>query len=276
MKTLKDRVAVVTGAAGGIGRAVSIELARNGCALAVSDVNEGGLAETTAAIRALGARVCSHTVNVADKERMRKYADEVAAEHGAVHILVNNAGVSIGGRFEEHTIEDWEWIMGVNFWGLIYGCKFFIPHLRRAGEGHIVNMSSMFGLAGTPLQSGYSTTKFAIRGLSETLWIELKHLNIGVTVVIPCGIRTEIANSMRFKNNEMIPFTLDTINNSPITPEDVARKIVQAILKNKIRILIGQTTYMIDLITRLSPTISLQVAQRGYRRGEFTSGIVPS
>ena len=273
MKTLNERVAVVTGAASGIGRATSIELARNGCVLAISDVNESGLAETADAIRALGARVCAHKVNVADKERMRQYPDEVVAEHGAVHIVVNNAGVSIGGRFEEHTLEDWEWLWGINFWGLVYGCKFFLPHLKRAGEGHIVNMSSMFGLMGTPLQSAYSTSKFAIRGLSETLWTEFKQLNIGVTTVIPCGVRTEIANTMRFKNNEMIDASRDGINTAPLSPEHCARAIIQAIVKNKMRVLVGPPAYFVDFIKRLFPVLAQIIALRGYRHGKFTSDV---
>ena len=272
MKTLKDRVVVVTGAASGIGRATSIELARNGCVLAISDVNENRLAETADAIRALGARVCTHKVNVGDKERMRQYPDEVVAEYGAVHIVVNNAGVSIGGSFEETAIEDWEWLMGINFWSVVYGCKFFLPHLKRAEEGHIVNMSSSFGLMGIPLQSAYSASKFAIRGLSETLWIELKRLNICVTTVIPSGVRTEIANTMRFRNTKMIDFTRNAINTSPLTPEQCARSIVQAIMNNKMRVLVGQTAFFIDFFKRLSPVLTLNMAQKGFQRGGFTGG----
>ena len=273
MKTLKDRVAVVTGAASGIGRATSIELARNGCVLAISDVNENGLAETADAIRALGARVCTHKVNVGDKERMRQYPDEVVAEHGAVHIVVNNAGVSIGGSFEETTLEDWEWLMGINFWSVVYGCKFFLPHLKRAGEGHIVNMSSMWGLMGIALQSAYGTSKFAIRGLSETLWIELKQFNIGVTTVIPCGVRTEIANTMRFKNNNMINSFRNTINTSPITSEQCARAIVQAIMNNKMRVLVGPQAFFIDFLKRLFPVLLQTIALKGYERGDYTGGV---
>ena len=272
MKTLKDRVAVVTGAAGGIGRATSIELARNGCVLAISDVNESGLAETADTIRALGARVCAHKVNVGDKERMRQYPDEVVAEHGAVHIVVNNAGVTIGGSFEETSLEDWEWLMGINFWSVVYGCKFFLPHLKRAGEGHIVNMSSMWGLMGIPQQSAYGTSKFAIRGLSETLWIELKRLNICVTTVIPSGVRTEIANTMRFKNNNIIDSFRDTINTSPLTAEQCARSIVQAIMNNKMRVLVGQQAFFIDFFKRLSPVLPQIMAYKNYQRGEFTGG----
>jgi short-subunit dehydrogenase len=266
MKTLKDRVAVVTGAAGGIGRATSIELAKNGCAVAISDVNEAGLAETAAAITALGARVCSHTVNVADKNRMERYADEVVAELGAVHILVNNAGVSVGGTFEEQTLDDWEWLMGINFWGVIYGCKFFLPYLKRSEEGHIVNMSSMFGLMGAPLQGSYCTSKFAIRGFSEALWTELKQDNIGVTVVHPCGVRTDIAKSMRFRNQEMIADGMKMIDTSPILPEHVATAIIQAIVKNKMRVLIGQTTFFIDFFKRLHPALPQIIAQKGFQK----------
>ena len=141
---------MVTGAASGIGRATSLALAREGCHLAVSDVNADGLEETAAAIRAQGRRVCSHEVDVADKQRMRRYVDEVVDEYGRVNIVVNNAGVTVASSFEDHSIEDFEWLIGINFWGVVYGCKFFLPHLKAADEAHIVNISSVFGIVGAP------------------------------------------------------------------------------------------------------------------------------
>jgi short-subunit dehydrogenase len=220
-------------------------------------------------IRSLGVRVCTHNVNVADKERMRRYPDEVIAEHGVVHIVVNNAGVSVGGTFEEQTLEDWEWLISINVWGVIYGCKFFLPHLKRAGEGHIVNLSSMFGLFGAPLQSSYSTSKFAIRGLSESLWVELKQHNICVTSVHPCGVCTDIAKSMRYKSTEAAAESHDLIDTSTVTPEHVAQAIVQGIEKNKMRVLIGTQTVVIDLFKRLKPELPQKLAQKSYQRGEI-------
>jgi short-subunit dehydrogenase len=266
MKKLKDRVAVVTGAASGIGRATSVALAREGCDLAISDVNEQGLAETAAEIRALGRRVCVHRVDVADKQRMRRYADEVIAEYGHVHVLVNNAGVTVTSTFEEHSIEDWEWIVGINFWGVIYGCKFFLPHLKQADEAHIVNLSSMFGLVGVPAQSSYCATKFAVRGLSEALWVELRQHNIGVTSVHPGGVRTAIAKSARSAQSEFKNLGVGVIERSSVSPERCAKLIVAAIKKNKLRQLVAPESFLVDSAKRLSPSLTQRLLQLGYRR----------
>jgi NAD(P)-dependent dehydrogenase (short-subunit alcohol dehydrogenase family) len=267
MKTLRDRVAVVTGAAGGIGRATSLALAREGCDLAISDVNEGGLADTAAEIRALGRRVITHRVDVSNKERMQRYADEVAAEYGKVHVLVNNAGVTVTAEFEQHSLDDWEWIVGINFWGVIYGCKFFLPHLKRAEEAHIVNLSSVFGLLGVPSQTSYCATKFAVRGFSEALWIELKQHNIGVTAIHPAGVRTNIVRSARSYDEELKNSAIDLIEKNSVTPERCAELIVSAIKKNKMRQLVTRESYVIDWAKRFAPGLPLRILQTGYQRG---------
>jgi NAD(P)-dependent dehydrogenase (short-subunit alcohol dehydrogenase family) len=267
MKTLRDRIAVVTGAAGGIGRATSLALAREGCDLAISDVNEGGLVETAAEVRALGRRVITHRVDVSNKERMQRYADEVAAEYGHVHVLVNNAGVTVTADFEQHSLDDWEWIVGINFWGVIYGCKFFLPHLKRAGEAHIVNLSSVFGLLGVPSQTSYCATKFAVRGFSEALWIELKQHNIGVTAIHPAGVRTDIVRSARAYDEELKNSAIDLIEKNSVTPERCAELIVSAIKKNKMRQLVTRESYVIDWAKRFAPGLSQRILQSGYQRG---------
>jgi short-subunit dehydrogenase len=267
MRTLKDRVAVVTGAASGIGRATSIELAREGCDLAICDVNDGGLAETAAEIRALGRRVCVHHVDVSDKERMRRYADEVIAEYNQVNVLVNNAGVSVTAEFDQHSIEDWEWIVGINFWGVLYGCKFFLPYLKQADEAHIVNLSSVFGIIGVPSQASYCATKFAVRGLSESLWVELKPLNIGVTSVHPAGVRTNIAKSSRAAREDLKNQAIEIIERFSVTPERCAKLIVSAIKKNKMRQLVTRESYIIDTVKRLWPALPQRILHYGYVRG---------
>lgn len=266
MRTLKDRVAVVTGAASGIGRATSVALAREGCHLAVSDIDEAGLEATAAEIRALDRRVTAHRVDVSNKERMRLWADEVVKEHGAAHVLVNNAGVTVTASFAEHTLADWEWIVGVNFWGVVYGCTFFLPHLRAAGEAHIVNMSSLFGLVGVPLQSSYCATKFAVRGLSEALWIELRDENIGVTSVHPGGIRTSIAASARGENEAAKVASAQFIGGARVLPEDCARDIVRAIKGNRMRQLVARETYVIETLKRMAPNMVQRLTHSGYRR----------
>jgi NAD(P)-dependent dehydrogenase (short-subunit alcohol dehydrogenase family) len=268
MKTLQDRVAVVTGAAGGIGRATATELARQGCHLAISDVDEAGLAQTAETIRSLGRRVCVHRVDVSDKERMRRYADEVAAEYGHVHILVNNAGVTVTAEFDEHSLEDFEWLIGINFWGVVYGCKFFLPHLKRAGEGHIVNLSSVFGLAGFPAQSSYCASKFAVHGFSQALWVELREHNIGVTSIHPGGVRTNIAKSARVAGgDELKSLAISLISRSSVTPERCAKRIVSAIKRNKMRQLVAAEAHAIDWIKRLYPALLTRALQAGYKRG---------
>ncbi|MGE3672806.1 MAG: SDR family NAD(P)-dependent oxidoreductase, partial [Polyangiaceae bacterium] len=173
MKQFKGRVAVVTGAASGIGRATALELAAAGCHLALADLNEAGLESARKQAEALGVRVTTHRVNVADLKAMERFVDEVVAAHGGVNILINNAGVAATSAFEEQSLSDYEWLVGINFWGVVYGCKLFLPHLKRADEAHIVNISSMFGLTGIPTQTAYCATKFAVRGFTESLWVEL-------------------------------------------------------------------------------------------------------
>ena len=274
MKVLKDRVAVVTGAGSGIGRATAIELAREGCDLAISDVNEAGLAQTAEAIRALGRRACSHRVDVSDKERMRRYADEVVAEYGRVNVLINNAGVTVTAEFQDHSLEDFEWLIGINFWGVVYGCKFFLPHLKQAGEGHIVNLSSVFGFAGFPAQSSYCASKFAVRGFSESLWVELREHNIGVTSIHPGGVRTNIAKSARSAGPAELQNTAeDIIARAAVTPERCARLIVKAIKKNKMRQLVAVESHALDWLKRVSPVLPQRLLQGGYARGIGRGGI---
>ena len=267
MKKLQDRVAVVTGAASGIGRATAVALAREGCALAIADLNEAGLQQTADEVRALGRKVSIHLVDVSDKQRMQRFANEVHAEHGAVHILVNNAGVTVTSSFEEHSLEDWEWIVGINFWGVIYGCKFFLPYLKQAGEGHIVNLSSLFGLIGVPSQTSYCATKFAVRGFSEALWTELREHNIGVTSVHPGGVRTNIAKSARTEAEELKTQAVKLIaGRASIPPERCAALIIDAIKHDKMRQLVTKETHLIDVLKRFSPALSQRAVLAGYRR----------
>lgn len=267
MKNLQDRVAVVTGAASGIGRATALALAAEGCALALADVNMAGLEETAEQVRTLGRKVSVHQVDVSNKERMRSFADEVHAEHGAVHILVNNAGVTVTAPFEEHSLDDWEWIVGINFWGVVYGCKFFLPYLKQVDEAHIVNLSSMFGLIGVPTQTSYCATKFAVRGLSEALWVELKDFNIGVTSVHPGGVRTNIAKSARVAGGDDLKTrAIDVIDRFSVSPKRCARLIVDAIKKNKMRQLVTRETHLVDVAKRFSHVLPQRLLLAGYRR----------
>ena len=254
MRHLGDRVAVVTGAASGIGRAVAILLARKGCHLALVDRNEEGLRETARSVEAAGRKASIHLVDVADTDQMSALPGQVLAEHGAVHVLVNNAGVALDATFEESSLEDLEWILGINLWGVILGCKLFLPHLRQVDEAHIVNVSSLFGLVGVPRNSAYCTTKFAVRGLSESLWAELSAEGIGVTSVHPGGIKTNIVRAARHAPGREKQEAIELFDRAArITPERAAEKIVRGIERGAQRVRIGPETYLGDWLKRLFP-----------------------
>ena len=203
MKTFEGKVAAVTGASSGIGRSLAVLLAESGCDLALSDINEAGLEETALQARTHGVNVTTARVDVADKDAVHAWADRVVAEHGRVNLIFNNAGVALGTTVEAMKYEDFEWLMGINFWGVVYGTKAFLPHLKASGDGHIVNVSSVFGLAGIPSQSAYNSAKFAVRGFTESLRQELEITGapVSATSVHPGGIKTNIARAARMDDS---------------------------------------------------------------------------
>jgi NAD(P)-dependent dehydrogenase (short-subunit alcohol dehydrogenase family) len=276
MQQLSGKVAVVTGAASGIGRALALELARAGCELALSDVNEAGLAESRERAEAAGAKVTSARVDVADRHAVHAWADQVVADHGGANLVVNNAGVALGALVEHMTYEDLEWLMGINFWGVVHGTKAFLPHLKRTRDGHIVNVSSVFGIIGVATQSAYNAAKFAVRGFTEALREELDLESCGVSAscVHPGGIKTNIArNSRQGEVGRLSRSRDETIAEfdrvARTTPEEAARVIVAGVRRNKRRILIGLDAYVVDAVQRLAPTgyqrlITAGVRRRGY------------
>jgi short-subunit dehydrogenase len=269
MKRLAGRVAVVTGAASGIGRALSLALAERGCALALVDVNEAGLEETAAGVRALGRKVSIHVADVAERARMERLPAEIVAEHGHVHVLVNNAGVSVSGALVDQSLDDFAWLIGINFWGVVYGCKLFLPLLLAEDEAHIVNVSSMFGLIGVPTQVSYNAAKYAVRGVSDCLLSELSGTRVGVTVVHPGGIRTNIVRQGRAstaRDAEEMRTTAEQFERRAMPPAKAAAKIVRAIEKNRGRVLIGIEAYLADWAKRLFPTAAQRLLGWGFRR----------
>lgn len=271
MKTLKDKVAAITGAGSGIGRATAILMASKGCHLALSDVNEAGLAETAATARQHGVKVTTTKVDVASREAMYAWADEVVRDHGLVNIIFNNAGVALGATVEDMDYTDFEWLMGVNFWGVVYGTKAFLPHIKTAGEGAIINVSSVFGLIAVPTQSAYNAAKFAVKGFTEALReeLEIEGANVGVTCVHPGGIKTNIARNARITETKGMvdaKSTRDFEKAFITTPEKAAEAVVGAIMKNSRRLLIGPDAVAIDLMQRILPTQYQRILVAGARQ----------
>jgi NAD(P)-dependent dehydrogenase (short-subunit alcohol dehydrogenase family) len=261
MKNLKDKVAAITGAASGIGRALALNLANEGCHLAISDVNEVGLKETAdmARSRSKNLRITTHKVDTSDREQVRRYADEVMKAHGAVHIIINNAGVVIMETLEDLSYEDFEWLMGINLWGVIYGCKEFLPYLKQQDSAHIINISSVNGIFTNPNIGPYCTAKFAVRGFTETLAQELADTKVKVSCVHPGGIKTNIANNGRFykasdtslKREEALAVFNRVF--AKTTADKAAQIIITGIKKDKLRIMVGSDAYVMDWLKRLFP-----------------------
>lgn len=274
MKDFKDKVAAITGAASGIGRALALALARRGCHLALSDVNEAGLDETAAQAREAGVRVTTQRVDVADRAAIYAWADQVVREHGKVNLIFNNAGVALGATVEGMRDEDFHWLIDINFWGVVHGTRAFLPHLKAAGEGHIVNLSSVFGLAGIPSQSAYNAAKFAVRGFTESLRQELDILRCGVsgTSVHPGGIKTNIARAARtdpsIASLGIDPATATTRFEKGFmtTPESAARTILRAVEKDRRRVLVGPDAHVLDWMVRLLPALYQRVTVALARR----------
>jgi NAD(P)-dependent dehydrogenase (short-subunit alcohol dehydrogenase family) len=256
MREIRGAVAVITGAGSGIGRALAQELARRGAQLALADVNVAGLEETRRLAGDAAAR--TYVVDVSRAAEVEKFARQAQQDFGRASLLVNNAGVALQGSFAEVSLEDMEWLVQINFWGVVYGCKFFLPLLQREKEAHIVNVSSVFGLIGPPGQTAYAASKFAVRGFSESLREELRAAGpIRVTSVHPAGVATSITENARVgrgSNEEALAQTQKYFKKvAIITPEEAAREIMRGILADKTRVLIGKDAYRIDRIQRMFP-----------------------
>lgn len=248
---------MVTGAGSGIGRALARQLAKAGSALALADVDEAGLLQTAQSLENKGAAITTHFVDVADEEGMGAFAEDVNKRHGRATLLINNAGVALHGDLEEISLEDFRWVMDINFWGVVYGVKYFLPLLKRERRGHLVNISSVFGLVAPPGQAAYAASKFAVRGFTEALRHEIEGGNVGVSCVHPGGIRTAIARHSRLgaaaspsKRDENIA-RFERLARTP--PEKAAAVILRGVERREPRILIGADAYQIDFLQRLRP-----------------------
>lgn len=252
---LTDKVAVVTGAASGIGRALAFGLWEKGCHLALVDLDQDGLSRLCLELSGSGRRqtVTMHVANVGDRVRMRELAREVSEAHRAVHLLINNAGIAHEAAFPQTSLDDWDRIVGVHLWGVIHGCHFFLPHLAKVERGHVVNVSSLLGIVAMPGQSAYSTTKFAVRGLSEALSEELRATSVGLTVVYPGAVATNIMKRAQGDDPELLQRLARWYERNALAPERVAARIIRAIERGTPRLLITPEAFLGDLLKRLMP-----------------------
>ncbi|CAH0991118.1 Putative oxidoreductase SadH [Sinobacterium norvegicum] len=255
MKDFNNKVAVVTGAGGGVGRSLCIALAQRGMHLALVDISADALVATAEACAGTGVRLSQHVTDISDKAQMAALPAAVTAEHQRVDLLVNNAGITYQKSFATHTIEDWERIVGINWWGVLYGCHYFLPLLKQSGDGHIVNMSSMAGMLGLPGQTSYCATKSAVRMLSEALWVELKKENVGVTTVHPGAVKTDMIQATLKQSDDVAAAQRNyrLAQKIGVTPEHVAERIITAIEKKSIRIRVGKDSILLDLLKRWFP-----------------------
>jgi len=264
MKVLTDKTAAITGAASGIGRMLAVNLANQRCNLAIADIDEAGLNETAALIGDQ-VKVSTHIVDVSKREQVFRFAEEASLHHGGVDIIINNAGVALGDFLETVPLEDFEWLMGINFWGVVYGTMAFLPYLRKRPEGHVINISSLNGIMPNPNNGPYCAAKFAVKGYTETLAQELHGTNIKVSCVHPGGIKTNIAHNARF-NCSMYSLSREKaicLYEDELfwtTADEAARVIISGIKRNKRRILIGIDAKLLDLITRFFPVTAVTLS----------------
>jgi NAD(P)-dependent dehydrogenase (short-subunit alcohol dehydrogenase family) len=270
MSTISGRVAVVTGAGSGIGRAVALELARRGAKLALSDVNEDGVAETASQATALGSPDVIHgRLDVSDRAAFFAYADEVVAHFGVVNQIYNNAGIAFSRTVLESEMEDYDRVLGINLFGVIHGTKAFLPHLIASGHGHVVNVSSLNGIMAQPEMSQYCAAKFAVRGFTETLRMEMlaSRTPVKVTVVHPGGVATNIASNAAIAQLERegsddpaLKAQADArtkLYNEKflkLPASKAAEIIVKGVEKDKARVIVGNDARALDLFIRIAPT----------------------
>jgi short-subunit dehydrogenase len=264
--------AAITGAAGGIGRALAIELAHRGCDLALADRDEAGL-KTLAAELGAARKVSVHRVDVSEPADIVQFANAAIAAHPALCILVNNAGVALLGQFEEIDQAQMEWLFDINFWGVVHGTRAFLPYLKTRAEAHIVNLSSIFGIIAPPGQSAYAAAKFAVRGFSESVRHELAMAGspVKLSVVHPGGVATSIARSSRtgvgVTDNARRSQMIERFEAAArTTPRDAALRIIRGIETNEPRILIGNDARFMDLLQRFRPGTYWAPLQRKLER----------
>jgi NADP-dependent 3-hydroxy acid dehydrogenase YdfG len=268
MKDFRDKVCVITGAGSGIGRGLALELASRGARLALSDIDPDRAAASVTAALQRGAREAeSYALDVADRAAVFAHAASVVERFGVVNLVVNNAGVALEGTVLDTSIEDYEWLMGINWWGVLYGTKAFLPHLIASGDGYLVNISSVFGLVAVPTQSAYHAAKFAVRGFTESLREEMLMDGhpVGVSCVHPGGVKTDIARAARSdRDSKERAETFEKM--ARLTPEQAARIILRGVERRRARILVGNDAHALDLLQRATGARYQDVVWRAAKR----------
>src|SRR6202522_902128 len=270
MTAIRGAAAAVTGAASGSGRALALELAARGCDLALADRDDAGLATLAAEIaRAHPQKITVRRVDVGEPQQIQDFAQAAIADHPGLNIVINNAGVALMGQFDEIDQAQMDWLMNINFWGVVHGTRAFLPQLGRQREAHIVNLSSIFGIIAPPGQTAYAAAKFAVRGFSEALRHELATAASPVrfSVVHPGGVATNIARNSRtgsgMTDNERRAQSIERFDAvAKTTPKDAALRIIKGIEKNQPRILIGNDARFMDLLQRFRPATYWAVMAR--------------
>jgi len=273
VRNLDGKWALVTGAGSGIGQATALALAQRGADLVLCDVDETGLKQTETRAASLGRKTLALRVDVSRREEMASFAEAVHRQLPAVDILVNNAGVAVGARFDETSLEDWDWVIGVNLWGVIHGVHFFVPRmLERGASGHVVNIASMAGIVAFQTLGAYSTTKFAVCGLSESLRAELLPHGIGVTAICPGFVDTAILQSARMRGRASQTLSqgelLDFVKRHNHTPYRVARSILRAIQRNRALAPVFPEAWVGYYLKRFAPRALTWVMRRASERTE--------
>jgi len=272
MTEITNKVGFVTGAASGIGRALAVKLAEKGArCVVITDVNEEGLEETAALVRAKQVNVIARKLDVADREGFEGLVQETIDTQGGVDLIFNNAGVTVTNTTNDMSYEDFEWLMNINFWGVVHGTKSVLPHMLEKGEGHIVNVSSIFGFIGVPTQSTYCAAKFAVRGFTESLVHELEGSGVHSTTVHPGGIKTNIARNARHRLAEAQgadpdEFVQNFDKLARTTPDEAAEVILKGVRKNKKRVFIGIDAHIISRFVRWFPSLYFWLLGRGAKK----------
>ena len=272
MTDIAGKVGFVTGAASGIGRALAVKLAEQGArCVVITDVNEQGLEETAQLVRQKQVNVIARKLDVADRAGFEGLVEETIDTQGGIDLIFNNAGVTVTNTTNDMSYEDFEWLMNINFWGVVHGTKSVLPHMLNKGEGHIVNISSIFGFIGVPTQSTYCAAKFAVRGFTESLTHELEGSGVHSTTVHPGGIKTNIVNNARHQlqdGTSKDDMAANFEKMARTTPDEAAEVILKGVRKNKKRVFIGLDAHIISRFVRWLPGLYFWVMGRGARQGQ--------